>query len=156
MKALTLAQPVASAMIHGGKYIENRTWRPAEAPGLVAVHAGSKWWAGPGVKAKTTARPNLHGLDYTAQRWVPWGEMPPPEELPTRAFVGVISVTSIEPVDRVHDSWAIGPWCWMVDHVWALDEPIPWRTGRLGLWTIPDGPELDALARLVGVRLIGS
>lgn len=32
--------------------------------------------------------------------------------------------------------WAFGPWCWVVDAVVELDQPIPCK-GKQGLWAVP-------------------
>jgi hypothetical protein len=41
MRALTVRQPWAWAIIHAGKDIENRSWTNRHATGTIAVHAGS-------------------------------------------------------------------------------------------------------------------
>ena len=45
MKALTVKQPWAWAIIHGGKDVENRSWMPNLGPrGMrIAIHAGKGW-----------------------------------------------------------------------------------------------------------------
>jgi hypothetical protein len=40
MRALTVRQPWAWAIIHGGKDVENRSWTNRYATGLIAIHAG--------------------------------------------------------------------------------------------------------------------
>lgn len=42
MKVLTVRQPWAWAIIHGGKLVENRTWL-THYRGPVAIHAGTLW-----------------------------------------------------------------------------------------------------------------
>jgi hypothetical protein len=46
MKAITVQQPWAWAIVHGGKSVENRTrigtWRPALGE-RIAIHAGQRW-----------------------------------------------------------------------------------------------------------------
>jgi len=37
MLALTIRQPWAHAILHAGKHVENRSWRPTLAPPLVAA-----------------------------------------------------------------------------------------------------------------------
>lgn len=64
------------------------------------------------------------------------------------------------PADLLADPWAFGPWCWVVDDVRLLPEPMPCR-GMQGLWPLDwssgegESPGMkrvhDALNRL-GVR----
>ncbi|MBB3041198.1 hypothetical protein [Nocardioides soli] len=42
MKALTVQQPWAWAIVHGGKDVENRT-QAWSYRGLLAIHAGARW-----------------------------------------------------------------------------------------------------------------
>lgn len=43
MKALSIRQPWAWAIVHAGKRIENRDWRGCSYRGPILLHA-SKWW----------------------------------------------------------------------------------------------------------------
>lgn len=45
------------------------------------------------------------------------------------------------PADLVADPWACGPYCWVIDEVRVLPEPIPCR-GTQGLWHV--GPSISA------------
>ena len=42
MKTLSIQQPWASLVCAGIKDVENRTWKPAEVPGRILIHASSK------------------------------------------------------------------------------------------------------------------
>lgn len=42
MKTLSIQQPWASMICAGIKDVENRTWKPAEVPGRILIHASSK------------------------------------------------------------------------------------------------------------------
>jgi len=53
--------------------------------------------------------------------------------------------------DLASDPWAFGPWCWCIDDVRLLREPIPAR-GMQGLWAISAAPVVDAMDALVGDR----
>lgn len=114
--ALTICQPYASLIAHGMKRVENRTWKPFSTLGEnfhLAIHAGSsKKWLG----------------TYD-------GEMPP-GIMPYGAIVAVSRVVAVllphDAVkwDKVHSS---GPWCWCLDDVVKLQEPVP-MSGAQGLW----------------------
>lgn len=52
------------------------------------------------------------------------------------------------PADLRDDPWAFGPWCWVVDRVELLPEPVPCR-GMQGLWPVDDGAIARALWELV-------
>ena len=174
MKALTLAQPVASAMLIGGKRIENRTWTPSvhptskaqpalikSEPMVIAVHAGAAWWDGLKDKGKSKTCPKLR-TDVAAFVQARWRGAPVDlAGLPTSAILGAMRVVDFVHVDELRarvevageavDVWAIGPWCWMVDRVWVLDEPIP-AAGALSLWPlsrINDGEADRILTELV-------
>lgn len=114
MKALTIRQPWASLIIAGIKTVENRSW-PAAHRGLLAVHAG----LGTDPEALKAHRGLL-----------------PPGPLPRGVILGTVNVTGC-----VRDSpspWAEpGCWHWILKNPQPLAEPVP-RTGRLGLWTVPD------------------
>ena len=47
------------------------------------------------------------------------------------------AVRHVEGAESWGDPWAVGPWCWHVDEVLALEEPIPCR-GAQGLWYVPE------------------
>lgn len=138
LRGLTIAQPMASAIVAGPKRVENRSWYP---PGglrglwdlTIAVHAGAGLWSG--------------GWDRQSMVDAGWTEMPPVEELPRRAVLGVCRVDRAVPYpgSLAGDPWASGPVCWVLRDVLRFREPIPWRRGALGLWRCPD--ELVRLVR---------
>ena len=118
MKALTVCQPYAWALIHGPKGIENRTW-PTRYRGSLLIHAGlSRKWLGrvePG---------ELPGC-------------PPPDELVYGAFIGAVTLYDCLPYERVqNEPFTEGPWCWMLGHPVAFDPPVPYR-GQRGLFDVP-------------------
>lgn len=53
--------------------------------------------------------------------------------------------------DLTTNPWAVGPWCWCIDDVRLLPEPIPAR-GMQGLWPISSAPIVHALDALIGDR----
>lgn len=132
MKALTVQQPWAWAIIHGGKLIENRTqlW---SYRGPLAIHAGARWSdrgdRSPLVQAAANGRSLTGALDMGA-------------------ILGVVNLVDCHP-----DAGCCRPWgeSAYVEHGGRerrrithlvlesprpLAEPIPCR-GALGLWTPP-------------------
>ena len=147
MRALTVRQPWAAAIIHWGKTVENRTRNLAGSyRGPVAIHAGLT-------------------PDTAAQGSWPLGALIPMEAWRVRgAFVGVVDLVDVhqgpntegEPWRAVRSCFQPGkPYgaCsrWAQSDAWHLTlanprplaTPIPAR-GRLGLWT----PEPDVVEQL--------
>jgi hypothetical protein len=135
MRALTLWQPWATSIAVGPKRIENRPWRfPLPMGTLIALHAGATY--------------DREGDAFVRELWP---TCPARADVPMRAVVGVARVVSQFqrseellfdyppgfPNDQI--DWAFGPWCWVLDDVVALDRPIEWRRGMLGLWELPAG-----------------
>ena len=136
MRALTVRQPWAWAIIHGGKDVENRTRNLAGAHrGPIAIHAGKTWAAG-AVEWMLTAL----GIRV-------------PACLASGAIIGVVELVDVH---RAHtaecsdDPWGrCSEWAeWsdldnpVICHLVLanprpLAKPIPWR-GRQGLWNLPD------------------
>jgi hypothetical protein len=114
MRALTVRQPWAWAIIHAGKNIENRSWTNKHATGTIAVHAGS-------------------GLD-SLDRLPRGAKRPRANDLVHGAIIGVVDVVEIV---REHPSkWFSGPLGWVLRRPRPLPRPIPCG-GRLGLWQLP-------------------
>lgn len=127
MKALTVCQPWAWLIVNGHKRIENRSWRPGDRyRGPLIIHAGkSCGWAG------ACSDPDLLAL-------VPG--LPAAEEHVYGAIVGIVDVVDYlraEDGRVVHDPFAGGPWCWMLENPRAFAEPVPYR-GERGIFEIAD------------------
>lgn len=132
MKAITICQPYAELICRGDKRIENRTW-PTMYRGLILIHAGkSREWL-------TDDGPNL---DPRENYGVPLTDMA------FGAFVAVARLVNCVTVDSIHAGryddiypWARdhqhaeGPWCWVLQDVQRLANPVPWR-GQQGLWDV--------------------
>ncbi len=118
IKALTICQPWAWAIVAGHKRIENRSW-PTRYRGPLAIHAG------------------------LSRRWLPEGEafirrqgiwLPP--DLEFGAIVGLVDLVDCLPLAAVADDpWASGPVCWVLANPRPIT-PRPWR-GALGLFSVP-------------------
>lgn len=119
MKALTVCQPFAWAIIHGPKKIENRTW-PTDYRGPLAIHAGkSRKWLCPVLRDGTPA--------------------PAPAEMAFGAVIGRVKlVACVRRRDPrvIEDPFAEGQWCWVLEDPEPI-EPHPWR-GKQRLFEVPD------------------
>lgn len=137
--ALTLHQPWASLVMAGVKRVENRSWAPVQLRGpdprpmWVIIHAGLRLDKDR-VMELGLAHPRLQPL--LAGQFLDRGQV-----------LGVACISRAVPVDQVIDLFATGPWCWMLDRVLQLPEPIPAR-GRQGLWR-PDPEVGEAIAELL-------
>lgn len=131
LRALTVKQPLAWAIVSGIKRVENRSWRfPYPLGTTIAVHAG------------------LKVVDHLPV------DVTPPADFPRGAIVGYVDV-----VDQHHASECArpgsrvspycSPWAYEDQHHWVLanarsiTEPVPCR-GYLWLFV----PPVDVLARL--------
>lgn len=154
MRAITVRQPWAWAIIHGGKDVENRTRNIAGAyRGPVAIHVAlsigdAAAWTAPNVQAALLAHDVETDWPLTLGR-----------------IIGVVDLVDVHSglnserarLRAVRSCYQPGkpwgpcsPWA-MPDHhhlVLAnprpLAEPIPYK-GRLGLWTLPDDVLAGAL-----------
>lgn len=141
--ALTLIQPWATLIIHFGKDVENRDWKPTEKrvpPGTrFFVHAGAKLDR----DAYRWAREHVPGFDAFAiehvERWCVENGMPSQWThgawMPTRAVLGTVR----------YDGLADDSSMWRSDSRFGfkLAEPIALRepvtcTGALQFWNMND------------------
>lgn len=141
MRALTIRQPWAWAIVHGGKTVENRTRNIAgDYRGPVAIHAGLTIDADGVLDDRVTAAIETYYREHRR------GELG--GEMPTGAIIGVANLWAVHQArpgccpDRgtppFGDRWAMADhWHLCLSGARALPEPIPYR-GRLGLWTLPD------------------
>ncbi|NQU22277.1 MAG: ASCH domain-containing protein [Candidatus Nealsonbacteria bacterium] len=126
MKAITIEQPWASAIMAGVKRVENRTWATAHR-GPLAIHAGKT--------VDPTAEESLRaaGIDPAPFRNAPRGAI-----LGTVELVDVVRLNEQRTLpgyadDLTEDPLATGPICWVLASPRPLAEPIPYR-GQQGLW----------------------
>ncbi len=118
MKALTVCNPWAWAIMFGPKRIENRTWVTRHR-GPLLIHAGlSRQWLG-------SEGDLLPGL-------------PPLDQLVYGAILGTVDVVDCRPLAECssNDPFASGPWCWVLENPRAFAHPIACR-GSLNIWKVP-------------------
>ena len=124
MKALTINQPYASLIADGLKWVENRTWYTGYR-GRLAIHAGK------GTRYLTSTELTQYPSGIIAVcrliACVRLGDIRHDERSVRIAFS---SHTFGQLLDHEYTE---GPWCWVLDDVRKLHEPIPAR-GRQGLW----------------------
>lgn len=162
MRILTVRQPWAWAIIHGGKDVENRVRNIAgDYRGPVAIHAGLAAYEQGNVASKAHAA--AHGTE--TDTGMVFG-----------AIIGVVDLTDVHSASVIdgcgwlrHDcpehgtcrehcsKWAMGPTQdgWFQHLVLAnprpLTEPIPFK-GALGLRTLDDDTTARVLAALTSTE----
>ncbi|MEO0637809.1 MAG: hypothetical protein AAFY73_14320 [Pseudomonadota bacterium] len=132
--ALSVRQPWAWAIIHGGKDVENRSPGSIRAGRMdcrpIAIHAAS-------------------GMTRQEYEWAVWRlqqdglTLPRPDDLPRRAIIGMVDVVAI--VDSATKPWCDSPFFGGKAGL-ALENPrarppIP-ATGEIGYFTWRQGGEL--------------
>jgi len=116
MMALSVRQPYAWAIIHGGKDIENRTWH-SDVRGPVLIHAARHWHA--------------VGPDELSRRM----DISIPSELPLGGIVGMVEI--VDCVNRHSSHWFEGPYGFVLRN----PRPLPFTPciGHLGFYHVqPD------------------
>ncbi len=119
MRALSIRQPWAWAILHAGKDVENRGWRTSYR-GRLVIHA-----------AKTIDRDALDRLAHlTGLGWTPLSPFV------TGCLLGTVELLGCS--RHAFSGWAEpGAWHWQLSCPRPLAEPIPWPGAR-GLFTVPD------------------
>ena len=118
--ALSVRQPSAWAILHGGKDIENRSFGSVRAgrmtPGLICLHAAV-------------------GLKEDEYRYIAWRMQeigvicPPPAQMVRGAIIGTVEVVDI--VDKSDSRWYGGAAGLVLENPQPLAHPIPAK-GKLG------------------------
>lgn len=156
MRALTVQQPWAGAIIHAGKTIENRSQQWTYR-GPIAIHAG-QLWSDRGENS-TVLREAFQARQALAAGWN--GGKLPRWWFPMGAFIGVVDLVDVHRACGCCAPWGEPGIAYVepgqkpprqtVHLVLAnprpLPEPIPCR-GALGLWTptVADTKQLQAVS----------
>ena len=130
MKVLSIKQPWAWLIVHGGKDIENRTWA-TKYRGRFLVHASQGMTKGEYEEALDLVQ-DIGSLEL-------YNRFPPFKELQRGGIVG--SVELVDCVTASASPWYMGA----VGFVLRDPKPLPFMRykGRLGLFS---APELEGLA----------
>lgn len=148
MKGVTIHQPFATAIALGAKRIETRSWR-TNYRGPIAIHAGKR--------RRIRELREMQGQPHWQAALSRYFDFT--EDLPFGAFVATAYLQLCIPVEKVDPSMLVeirhsptgrpwderdlgnyspGRYCWILDNVLPLPEPIPHR-GQQGLWTVAEG-----------------
>lgn len=156
IRALTLKQPWAWAVVHAGKRVENRSWKPPSQTRWFAIHAGARsGWDDDGEFSP-----------LVRASWEDWCAAQPPGTAPHTAaglfrqsslitFSAVVALAELDSVHHYNDcAGATGkrcsPWAaadqfhWVLRRVHVLSTPVP-CAGARQLWPIP--PDVAAAIR---------
>ncbi len=129
MKVLSVQQPWASLICAGIKDVENRTWKAAQIPGRVLIHASSK------KVSKNFFAGIPEYLESIISNEIGFGNIASLDSLPTSAIIGYVTVTGFEE-GEVDSIWAdpAGVIKWKLEDAWLFDEPILDVKGKLNLF----------------------
>ena len=122
MKAITVRQPWAWAIINAGKDIENRNWN-THFRGRVAIHAAS-------AMTREEYKDGYERIKSINHRL----KIPAYEDLARGAIIGTVEI-----IDCVQDSdspWFGGKHGFVLARPKKLSEPIPCK-GALSFWNVP-------------------
>lgn len=123
MKALTVKQPWAWALIHGGKDVENRS-RPTKHRGRLYIHAGRTY--------------SQEGIDSLRSR----GQWPASGGNVTGVVIGTVDVVDCHHADECGDTAGFcSEWAMDDGYHWVLANPLPVEIpflakGKLGIWDL--------------------
>jgi hypothetical protein len=125
MKALSIQQPWAWAILHAGKDVENRTWTH-NYRGQILVHAGKKFdKAGYAWLIDQSLRNGPIKLTID--------DIPAKEDFYRGGLVGRVVIKKM--VRSIgYSPWMFGPWGWVLEDPEPIDF-LPY-TGRLGLFDV--------------------
>jgi hypothetical protein len=125
MKALSLYQPYATAIILKNKRIETRSWK-TNYEGRIAIHA-------------TKTFPSWCKEFAQTERTL--GRIP--ARLPVGAIIGFVTIMGMRrtedivgqltALERLYGDYSPGRWAWMLCDAESLETPIPAK-GAMGLW----------------------
>ena len=153
MRAITIRQPWAWAVIHAGKTVENRSRNIAGAyHGLVAIHASKRDDLNAFIASNVLCEAVESHLPRSASGIA---DMREPWILNRGMIIGVADLVDVHYVDGHSERWdaeaernaTCSPWAhhgpiWhlVFTNPRPLAYPVPVR-GQLGLWTLPDDVE---------------
>ena len=149
LRGLTLWQPWAYAVLHLGKRLENRPWKPW--PSMVGP-----WFA---LHAAARRKPSEEAWVLDRIAALTGKPAPGPGALVRGAVLGFGRLSGF--VEASDDPWFLGPeyegkknYGWLLPDVVALPTPVPCK-GYYGFWPVPAEalPAVRSAARGVGLAL---
>ena len=109
MRALSIRQPWAHAVVHCGKDIENRCWTTAYR-GQLAIHAG----------ASCTASAYAEVREWIGRN-APSAKVPARADLQRGGLIGVVTLVDVRPPRKSGTPY--GPWHDGYSYAWILADP---------------------------------
>jgi hypothetical protein len=141
MKAITIAQPWASLVVHGLKHLETRRWSSRHR-GPLAIHAARKIpTAGRMLCHQQPYRTLLGAIGFASWLDLPRGQVMGLVELTGCARVEELGV--LPALERLLGDFSPGQWAWSLADPRPLPAPIPW-CGRLWTFDVPDSLLVDS------------
>lgn len=137
MKALSIKQPWAWAILTQGKDVENRDWH-THFRGTIAIHASKGMTNDEFEQAAYFMKYGGPGISYKL--------LPNPMDIPRGGIVGLVDI--IDCVSSSLSPWFVGDYGFVLANPRQLSEPIPCK-GALGFWNVP----LDLVDQLTRARI---
>lgn len=127
IKAITIRQPFASAIIYGDKRIENRGWRTKYRGDLI-IHAGK-------------AKPSRSDIQYCVRNGFHYDPTTNPLHDCLGAILGIVTLSEVTVGSE--SKWA-NPvqYQWVLSNIRKLPRPIL-CSGKQGLWFPPNSVKLE-------------
>lgn len=132
MKAITICQPWAWAIVEGYKHVENRTW-PTKHRGRLLIHAGksTRWWRN-GCESLLA-----HGIEPPEKENVQWGSIIGFAQLVDCLLIESETI-GLDNSEAAEIPFAYGPHCWILHDAQRFESPIAY-CGKQGLFEVHAG-----------------
>lgn len=140
MKALSLWQPWASAIVLGWKRVETRHWS-TRYRGALAIHAAKRWTAKE--REDWAALSRAEGFDASSY------------ELPLGALIATVCLVDVVPTEKLvgeisdqeqrWGNYAPGRFGFVFEGLIKLPEPVPFK-GMQGFFDVPDALVTPSMA----------
>jgi hypothetical protein len=124
LRALTVKQPWAWAILFAGKDVENRSWS-TKYRGPLLIHAGSS-------RDRDAVLPRRRGVAE-------------PNEHVLGAILGIVDLLDV--VEQSRSRWFSGPFGWILANPRPFHSPVT-CPGRLSLWTLTPAEERAVRRRM--------
>lgn len=118
LRALSINQPWAWAIVYGGKRIENRKWKTSFR-GDFWIHAGLRY------DKEGEEWIDTHFPELEIRTYLPNGKRS--EEAPFKMGGIIAKATMVDCVDRSESPWFFGPYGFVLENVRDISTYIPCR-----------------------------